>query len=293
MSSSSLPPNLERIGRELEAAWRPTRTRPHRLRVAALVGAAALGALVLALFVTLRLEERAPRLSPIEEARAALVLPASGVFHVRIEFREGSRPARINEIWQSPESYRATNTGQPEGGGRSDGTRELFDAAAATIYVYRDSSGPPPPPLAEAYTANIRRLLESPEARVLGTETIDGIECVRIELRSVPGRVTTFYADAESFRPVLERSVDTSGTSEFWFRVWEVLPDDASSQRLSDLRRMYPEARIVVGARAFAAAEARLRPVPVPSVEEGPPRPAPPPPSVRQPQGAPELVPPP
>lgn len=276
--TSSLPPNLERIGRELDAAWRPVRKRPHPR--AAILAGAVLSVVALALVLTVRLGDSGPKLSPLEQARAALAVPNEGVFHVRIEFQEDGRTTHVNEIWQSARSFRSTNTGKPESGGRADGTRELYDPDTQTIYAYRDGSVPPPSLLALAYTADMRRLLARPDAEVVGRETIEGIECVRIESRSVRGTLSTFYADAESYRPVLERSVSASGTSEVWFRVWEVLPEGPDSRRLSSLRLLHPQARLVIGVEEFRDAWARIQDQPA-APGGGRPEPAPPTPRAR------------
>jgi hypothetical protein len=57
--------------------------------------------------------------------------------------------------------------------------------------------------------------------------------------------LNTFFVDAQTNRPVAEQTTTTAGTQEVWFRTWEVLPADDANVRLTDLRALHPDARIV------------------------------------------------
>jgi hypothetical protein len=211
----------------------------------------------------------------IARARAALTPPKNVVFHVRIESRQQGGHPRVNEIWQSTMSLRATNTGMPEAGARKDGTQELYDRARNTIYAAR-LSHIAPSSLLTGYTADARRLLNS-GARVAGHATIDGIDCLRIEDASVHGITHILFVDARTYRPVLEQMTGTNTRSEVRFRSWQVLTPTPAHRHVADLRRTHPHARVVLGKRAYYAAQVRLLHV-LPGPPGQPPRPRPVPP---------------
>lgn len=273
---------LNDLERELQdLARRDVTPRRHRRWFAAGLALAAVG-LAFALALTLNLDGAsrpgselggpASASAAIARARAALTPPRGGIFHVRIEFREQGGPVEVNEIWQSPAAYRATTTGRPEGGGRKDGTQELYDRARNIIYAAR-LSHVPPSSLLTAYAADARRTLRA-GARILGHARIGGIDCLRIENTSVPGVTDTLYVDSRSYRPVLERETGTTARSEFRFRDWQVLAPTAATRRLADLRLVHPHARVVDSKKAFYAAEVRLLHL-LPGPPGQPPRPQP------------------
>jgi len=134
------------------------------------------------------------------------------------------------------------------------------------LSVIPRSSLPKPPPASDDsstadagsgdFRSQILALLRSGEARVVGHRTIDGQDT--IEIASADGH-TTYYVEAETYRPVELDTRGTDGGTALRFRTYETLDLGANADLLS-LTAQHPDARIDRDPADFRAAQERLYP---------------------------------
>jgi hypothetical protein len=107
------------------------------------------------------------------------------------------------------------------------------------------------------FRSDVLALLHSGQVRVTGHVTVDGRDAIRLE--SLDGK-KVYVVDAATYDPLEWTTTGSDGGVTLRFPVYEQLPADAESFKLLDLEDQHPGARIVHGADAYIAAEARLYP---------------------------------
>ena len=107
------------------------------------------------------------------------------------------------------------------------------------------------------FRSEILELLRSGRVRVVGHVTVDGRDAIRLE--SLDSK-KVYVVDAATYDPIEWTTTGDGGGVTLRFPVYEELPVDAESLKLPDLQDQHPDARVVHGADAYIAAEARLYP---------------------------------
>lgn len=107
------------------------------------------------------------------------------------------------------------------------------------------------------FRSEVLALLESGRVQVIGRVTVDGREAIKLE--SLDGK-KTYIVDAATYDPIEWTTTGDGGGVTLRFPVYEELPVDAQSLKLLDLQDQHPAAKVVRGADAYMAAEARLYP---------------------------------
>jgi hypothetical protein len=221
-----------------------SRRRQRNVRRAALAGAVCLVALALILTQPFERGE-----SAIARARAALVLPTTGILHVVTRNADG---VVVEEVWQSlsnPNEHRTLNADSKNAYGPfesaiADGIWMRFDAEANTIYTQRviEAVG------AFTETVNlpdVHRWLGLPGSRDRGVVERDGRSLREIELpgaQGTPESSCTYYADAQTFLPArLECSPDGGPPS---VTDYAFLPDTAANRAHFSLASVHPGAAV-------------------------------------------------
>jgi hypothetical protein len=116
-----------------------------------------------------------------------------------------------------------------------------------------DSADPSSPDFA----GQIRALLVSGGAHVVGHATVDGRDT--LEISSKDGH-TTYYVDPSTYAPVELDTTGTDGGVSLVFNTYEFLPGNAANEALLSLTAQHPSARVDRNQADYVAAEERLFP---------------------------------
>jgi len=109
----------------------------------------------------------------------------------------------------------------------------------------------------DEFHAEILPLLRSGRARATGRVEVAGHKAIRIESRDAK---RVYLVDAKTYAPIEWTTTGDGGGVTLRFPVYEELAVDADSLKSLDLEAQHPGARVVRGADAYQAAEARLYP---------------------------------
>jgi hypothetical protein len=121
------------------------------------------------------------------------------------------------------------------------------------------ASNPPdsPDPSSPDFAQQIRALLQSGGAHVVGHATVDGRDT--LEISSTDGH-TTYYVDPNTYAPVELNTTGTDGGTSLVFNTYEFLPDNAANEALLSLTAQHPSATVDRNQADYVAAEQRLFP---------------------------------
>jgi hypothetical protein len=123
------------------------------------------------------------------------------------------------------------------------------------------SQAPKPPASAQpdspAFADQIRALLRSGRARLVGHATIDGRDT--LEIRSRDGH-TTYYVDPTTYAPVELDTRGTDGGTSLHFTTYELLPANDANDALLSLTAQHPTATVDRNQADYVAAEKRVFP---------------------------------
>ena len=131
---------------------------------------------------------------------------------------------------------------------------------------FRPSVGPaagtsnaphPADPSSPDFAQQIRALLQSGGAYVVGHATVDGRNT--LEISSQDGH-TTYYVDPSTYDPVELDTTGTDGGVSLVFDTYEFVPDHASNEALLSLTAQHPTATVDRNHADYVAAEERLFP---------------------------------
>ena len=213
-------------------------------------------------------------LSIVEEAIAALDPTENAIIHVKVSGTESSgdgyEATWTEESWtltESPHTCRSilAFAGAPvmEIVQDSDGLTGSYDAVTNTIYQPPRGEGFETVPVQpDPYRRGILELLNSGEAVVEGSDSIDGREVTRIAFTGDFGTAadgttygTWYYVDPGTKNPVAWRMTrnthDGGKTVTLHFDLYEQLPADEANLKLLDLAAQYPEAVVSISLQSF------------------------------------------
>jgi hypothetical protein len=112
-------------------------------------------------------------------------------------------------------------------------------------------------PDSPAFADQIRALLRSGGARLVGHATIDGRDT--LEIRSADGH-TTYYVDPTTYAPVELDTTGTDGGTSLVFTTYELLPANDTNDALLSLTAQHPSATVDQNQADYVAAEHRIFP---------------------------------
>jgi outer membrane lipoprotein-sorting protein len=225
-------------------------TRPaltgHRWRVAA---AAALTACVAAVMVLLAGRVASPQPAQaaiVRHTQAAVALAPGMILHERALVSVDGRSWQPYELWSAtgePQRFRVIKFGRELS--RDGSIVSTYDAGANTITrepAPTAATGAGPVDLA----ASMRSLLQSGQARVSGTATVDGTPAYRLTLGPASGASApaTAYVDQRDYRPLL-LEYSASGGETIRYETYEYLAATAANLRLLDVAAQHPSAGVV------------------------------------------------
>jgi hypothetical protein len=107
------------------------------------------------------------------------------------------------------------------------------------------------------FADQIRALLRSGRAGLVGHATIDGRDT--LEIRSRDGH-TTYYVDPTTYAPVELDTTGTDGGTSLHFTTYELLPANAANDALLSLTAQHPSATVDQNQADYVAAEQRVFP---------------------------------
>jgi hypothetical protein len=141
---------------------------------------------------------------------------------------------------------------------RPRGTHPRFTAT-----VVPAPQAPQPPtstsaqPDSPAFAGEIKDLLRSGRARLVGQATVDGRDT--LEIRSRDGH-TTYYVDPTTYAPVELDTTGTDGGTSLRFTTYELLPANDTNRALLSLTAQHPSATVDQNQADYVAAEKRIFP---------------------------------
>ncbi len=241
------------IDRDLDRRGKPsglTARDAVKFGVPAVAAAAAAATLIVAL----------PGGAPVRPADAAILRHVAAalapaprtILHERATVSAAGLAPQPYELWAQsdpPHAYRVIKWGHE---GSWDGSRFLgYDRASNTI-----SLGPSGPPgdrgrQSPDIAATLRSMVQSGQAQVRGTTTIEGVVAYRLSVSGSTARFLngTAYVSRRDYHPLLIETTDGGG-QRINYETYEYLPANARNLALLDLASTHPGARLVA-ARAY------------------------------------------
>jgi hypothetical protein len=235
----------EAIERDLQRRHRPLAVRrpPARLVAPPLIAAVA-AVVVTAVFLGAGRHTQPAEAAILSRLAAALTPPPSTILHEQAQISLPGEPAQPFELWveaDAPQAYRVIKWGhEASWNGSSFST---YDAGTNTITAGLASAltaGLSHEPIDPA--ATLRSLVQSGQATVDGTTTIDGVAAYRLTVTSSPDPflVGTAYVAITNYQPL---EIDTTTNSEtIVFQTYEYLPATSANLQLLDLGTQHPGA---------------------------------------------------
>jgi hypothetical protein len=215
--------------------------RSLRLGVPALLaaGAATAAALVLATGS----QTPSANAALLHRVAAALTPPAGTILHEQAEITIPGQAAQPFELWaqaDSPHAYRVVKWGHE--GSWNGSSFSSYDAGSNTVTTVTEA-GPSHDPTDPA--ATLRSLVQSGQAVVEGTTTLDGVRAYKLTVDASPDPflVGTAYVATSDYRPL---EIDTVTNSEkIVYRTYEYLPATGGNLALLDVAASHPGAAAV------------------------------------------------
>jgi hypothetical protein len=175
-----------------------------------------------------------------------LAPPGGTILHERAMVSVQGAPAVPYELWaeaDAPHSYRIIKFAHEAEWNGSTNRFLDYNAAANTI---TNESVPRYPGGPEDFAATLRALVQSGQAHVDGSTTIDGVHAYKLTVSGAPDRFLngTAYVDATNYHP-LELDTTGGGGELIKFSVYEFLPANASNLRLLSEAAAHPSARLI------------------------------------------------
>lgn len=141
---------------------------------------------------------------------------------------------------------------------RPRGTHPRFAATVVPAsQVPKSPTSTSAEPDSPAFADEVKELLRSGRARLVGHATIDGRDT--LEIRSRDGH-TTYYVDPTTYAPVELDTTGTDGGTSLRFTVYELLPANDANDALLSLTAQHPSATLDQNQADYVAAEKRIFP---------------------------------
>jgi hypothetical protein len=180
---------------------------------------------------------------------AALAPPSGTILHERAMVTAAGRAPTLFEVWEqadAPQAYRVIKVGHEASWNGS--AFSIYDPQANTITVSRSSgprSGPSHAPV--DYAASLRALVQSGQASVAGTSTIDGVPAYELSVGGnedvLPAGSTVYVAESDYYPLVMDYNANGGETVNF--DAYEYLPASSANLRLLDVAAQHPEVRVI------------------------------------------------
>ena len=202
------------------------RLRPRRRRgfVAYAVGAAAAIALIVAL-VTAGSPVQSADAAVLHAVAAALTPPAGTVLHETGTITLPGQAAQSFDLWAQSDAPHGVTYGLGPAGGPVSGSRagsQSNSSATGPAVLNPDSDDHAPLDAA----ATLRALVQSGNASVVGTTTIDGVAAYELQVSGAPDATLdgTAYVAQSDYRPLL---IQTTSGETISYSTYEYLPASA------------------------------------------------------------------
>jgi len=184
---------------------------------------------------------------------AALTPPSGSILHERALVTVGDQPPQRYELWEQTGTgaYRVVKFGREASWNGS--AMSTYEPGSDTIVSSRAGSSPGNGAPDDAAVA-LRSLVESGNARVVATTTLDGVSAYRLAVEGATARYLngTVYVAVSDYRPLLiqtdfvsVRDGSETGTETIRYEAYEYLPADAANRALLDLAAQHPSARVL------------------------------------------------
>jgi hypothetical protein len=235
------------VDRDLQSTNRvfAVRRPPVRLVLPSLIAAVA------AVAITVVFLGAGPHAQPADAAilhrlAVALAPPPGTILHEQAEISMPGETAQPFELWveaDSPQAYRVIKWGHEAAWNGS--SFSTYDAGANTITAGVASplaAGLSHEPIDPA--ATLRSLVQSGQATVDGTTTINGVSAYKLTVTSSPDPflVGSAYVATTDYRPL---EIDTITNSEkIVYQTYEYLPATSANLQLLDLSAQHPGATV-------------------------------------------------
>jgi hypothetical protein len=236
------------IDRDLRRRRRPLAVErpPVRLVLPPLIAAAA-AVVVTAVFLGAGRHTPPADAAILTRLAAALTPPPNTILHEQAEISMPGEPAQPFELWvqaDPPQAYRVIKWGHETAWNGS--SFSTYDAGTNTITAGLASvltAGLSHEPIDPA--ATLRSLVQSGQATVDGTTTIDGVTAYKMTVTSSPDPflVGTAYVATTNYQPL---EIDTITNSEtIVYQTYEYLPATSANMPLLDLGTQHPGATVI------------------------------------------------
>jgi hypothetical protein len=252
---NEIPTELRRYRNQLRSAVahdladhdRRRGATPQRLAVAVAIAACAVGVALIAVFGA---GPQAPSADAaiLHRVAAALTPPPGTILHERARVTLPGVGSTTYEVWMqadSPYAYRVIKWGSE--GSWNGSTYSNYDPATNTITIETPPAGTRPKNDPNDLAATLRSLVQSGEATVDGTTTINGVRAYKLIVTgsSDPTLNGTAYVATADYHPL---EIDTAANSgKVIYETYEYLPATAANLGLLDLAGQHPGATIVNG----------------------------------------------
>ena len=180
---------------------------------------------------------------------AALSPPSGTIVHERAMIATPGRAPQPFELWaqsDSPQAYRVIKWGHE--GSWNGSSLSTYDPHSNTVRV-SPGGGPQPGRSHQPvdFASSLRALVQSGQARVGGTSTIDGVSAYELSVGAnadvlPPG--STAYVATSDYRPLVI-DYNANGGQTISFEAYEYLPANAANLSVLNLVAQHPGARVV------------------------------------------------
>jgi hypothetical protein len=236
------------VARDLADHDRRRGATSRRLAVPVAVAACAVG---VALIVVFGAGSQAPSADAaiLHRVAAALTPPPGTILHEQAQVTLPGVGSTTYEVWMqadSPYAYRVIKWGSE--GSWNGSTYSNYDPASNTITIEpAPPAGTRPKNASVDFAATLRSLVQSGEATVDGTTTIDGVRAYKLIVTgsSDPSLIGTAYVATADYQLLEIETAANSG--KVVYETYQYLPATTANLGLLDLAAQHPGATIVNG----------------------------------------------
>jgi hypothetical protein len=252
---NQLPTELRVYREQLRAAVEHDLARPparrlprpaFRVALPALLGIAATAAAIV-IVVGFGTQTRSADAAILDHVVTALTPPPGTILHEQAMISVPGQSAQPFELWaqaDSPNAYRVIKWGHEAAWNGS--SYSTYDASANTVTTgpsEGSTTGSSHEPT--DFAATLRALVQSGDATVDGTTTVDGVQAYKLTVTNSPDPwlLGTAYVATSDYHPL---EIDTRTNSEtIVYQTYEYLPATSANLQLLDLPAQHPGAAVV------------------------------------------------